>query len=184
MNRRQLVIGLALLGSAAWSAWVVSRDASDEVVQATTRASGGAHGTEAPRTAGVAPSLALSAPPSAAGAAALEFAARPVAPEHPRNLFGEYSYEPPKPKVAAPPPEPPQAPPLPMQYMGRLVVDGRTTYLLGDNRTSLRLALGEATGAYRLVDADDQNLWFLHGPTGQRVSVRIPPIKAQASHQP
>lgn len=173
MNRRKLILGVGLLGSLAWSAWLftgVGNDENAEIVQAAVRPPG-APGRP---TAG-APVVALGSPASALTSD--EPVRRPGPPARPRNLFGEYSFEPPKPK--APPPERPHAPALPFSYSGRLVIDGQTTYLLARGDAPLmNLVVGASAGDFQLVGADAQQLVFLHGPTGDRVPLRFATAKA------
>jgi hypothetical protein len=176
VNRRHAVLGAALAIALGWSAWALTDDGA-EVVGATARAPARA-GADGPRQlAALAPSLPNGTAPPAVTPPDddLELASRPAPPRHLRNLFGEYSYEAPKPKVEAPPAETPHAPPLPLTYAGRLVVDGQTSYLFndGDNGTVV-LALGADAGPFKLVEANGGQLVFLHGPTGDRVQVSIP----------
>jgi hypothetical protein len=172
MTRRSLLLAAGLLVSLAWSAWLLVQGGDDGVVQATARA---ASRTSLPREAGATRlALANPAPARPAPLAELDADERPAPPQHARNLFAEYSYEPPKPKAVAPPPEPPHAPPLPWTYAGRLEIDGRTSYLLDAPGKTLALAVGEADADFQLLEASGQQLTFLHGPTGLRVPLTIP----------
>jgi hypothetical protein len=169
-HARSWVLGAALLGSLAWSFWLPGQDDATgaDVVQAVP------HRENVGRTA-LAP--APEAPPGGgATPAALDAApegldARPAAPARARNLFAEYSFEPPRPKALPTAPEAPQAPQLPFRYAGRLVIGGVATYLLIRGEDTVSLALGEQANEFQLVAATPQLLTFLHGPTGQRVSL-------------
>jgi hypothetical protein len=166
VNRRGVVLGLALLASVAWSAWTLTAG-PDDVVQATVRPR-----ATAVRVAGhTDPRSKASANAPAEPAFALPLAQRPTAPKAPRNLFGAYSYEAPRPPPVALVPEPPRPPPLPFVFSGRLIVDGRATYLLLQGNKPISAMLGEDIGEFRLVEAAPERLVFLHGPTGQRVAL-------------
>lgn len=128
----------------------------------------GNHRSEQPRT-GLSPSVthdAISAP-------SLGWSVRPQAPTKPHNAFGAYTYAPPRPAPVAVAPEPPHAPPLPFAYTGRLVVDGRATYLLLQSGTPISVTVGADVGEFKLVEAGPDRLVFLHGPTGQQVAMSL-----------
>ncbi len=179
MNRRNLVLGVALLVTLGLSAWTLVAPQPDDVVQARAQPAAEARspakappgrlgpashaGESESRYAAVLPSAAL----------ALELPQRPQAPAQPHNLFGAYSYQPPPPKVVAAPPPPPQAPPLPYRFAGRLLVDGTATYFLMKGDEPVGVTLGAKIGDFQLVQADPRQLIFEHGPTGQRVTISI-----------
>jgi len=168
VNRRGLLLGLALLVSVAWSAWTLTTS-QDDTVQAIVRP-----GSEAGRAAARVDSRKI----APAGApeeltTALELPQRPIAPKQQRNLFGAYSYEVPHSRPLAVAPEPPHAPPLPFVFTGRLLVDGRATYFLLQGNAPISATLGSDVGEFKLVEAAPERLVFLHGPTGQRVAMSI-----------
>ncbi|HYA58886.1 MAG TPA: hypothetical protein VED85_00875 [Burkholderiaceae bacterium] len=171
MKRRAFVLGLGLLGSLVWSAWVLITP-KEEVVEATARSA----------TARVAPSRpaaqdeshdARSAAPNSSPATRFELTQRPLAPPKPHNLFAAYTYEAPHRSPPPPPPEPPHAPPLPFGYAGRLVVDGRPIYLLLQAGAPISVTVGASVGEFKLIQAAPDQLVFLHGPTGQQVAMSL-----------
>lgn len=173
MNRRPLLLGLALAVAAAWSAWIVAGD-DGQVVAAAARPAKTATSATPRELASNAPTLPGTAARPAPGVdEQFQLERRPAAPSHPRNLFGQYSYEAPKPKLAPTPPEAPHAPPLPFTYVGRIVIGGQTTYLLNEGSEPRALVVGANAGEFKLVQADPQRLTFLHEPTGQRVSLSL-----------
>jgi len=170
MNRRTLILGLGLLASVAWSAWTLTSDgdSADTVQPVLRRPQASVKGSEqasatpavlATGTAAISPALAL--PDRAPGAA------KGI------NAFGAYNYQP------APVPHPaalaaaPHAPPLPFVFTGRLIIDGRTRYLFLQADNPLEVSLGANLGDFTLVEASADQLIFLHGPTGDRVTVAI-----------
>lgn len=192
MTRRNLVLGLSLLVSLAWSAWLLVADdgADTGVVQAVARhdaapVAPAASSRDAAREVdrGIAAARREAGPVAMASLAPAPDGAdprgagrvldeRPAAPAHPRNLFAEYSYEAPRPKVVVVP-EKPHAPPLPFTYSGRLVIGATTTYLLMRGDTPVNLTVGADAGDFTLVEADPQRLVFVHEPTGERVALSL-----------
>ncbi len=190
MTTRRAILGALLLATLGWSAWLVfGADGADDsgVVQAvahreasvtsapgpdTGPATEHSRATAAERRQAIAVASLAPREAGAAGHASAALETRPAPPAHPRNLFAEYNYEAPKPKVV-PVIEKPHAPPLPFAYSGRLIIDGSTTYLLLRGETPVNLIVGAEAGEFKLVDADTQRLIFLHGPTGERVALSI-----------
>lgn len=174
MNRRAALLGAALFGAVGWSAWaLVSSPAADVV--------------EPARRGGVALAPATTHPDAGTGSTgeaavpapdALRLIPRPTAPSHARNLFDAYSYRaaPAAAAVAAAPV--PHAPPLPFVYTGRLVIEGRATYLMLQGEAPVGITVGGAIGEFTLVDAAPDRLVFLHGPTGERVTMPIAAVAA------
>ncbi len=170
MNRRKLLLGLALLVSVAWSAWILTAN-QDDVVQATVRPGAAVRAVAHAATHAVSGKSANASAP-AEFALAFELPQRPIAPKQPGNLFGAYTYEAPRHQVAVAP-EAPHAPPLPFVFTGRLIVDGHATYLLLLGNVPISATLGSDIGEFKLVEADPAQLVFLHGPTGERVAMSI-----------
>ncbi|HYA66632.1 MAG TPA: hypothetical protein VEE84_08080, partial [Burkholderiaceae bacterium] len=149
MKRRALLLGAALAGSVAWSGWVLLAP-QDEVVQATIRST-----NAKPQAAPTARTRAGDNPrtgPAGATPGRFELTQRPQAPFHSRNLFAAYTYEPARQPQRAEAPEPPRAPPLPFTYAGRLIVDGRPTYLLLQAGAPIGVTVGADVGDFKLVD--------------------------------
>lgn len=164
------MLGLGLLGSLGWSAWILITP-GDEVVLATN------HGTRpqvgVPQGGPTPTRPDESAAHDVVSLQGLGLAGRPRAPVKTRNLFGAYSYEAPRRAQVAVAPEPPHAPPLPFAYTGQLVIDGRATYLLLQSGTPISVTVGADVGDFKLVQADADRLVFLHGPTGQQVAMSL-----------
>jgi hypothetical protein len=59
-------------------------------------------------------------------------------------------------------------------YTGRLDIEGRTTYLfLQHGDTPIGATVGTPIGEFTLVEISGPNLEFVHGPTGERVTMSI-----------
>ncbi len=159
MSRRQLVLGLALLLSLAWSAWTLTAPDADDGVALAVRPLAG-------KAERIGPSIA-----SAAGN--LTLPQRPQAPGKVKNLFGEYSYRPPAPPTPVAVAEAAHAPALPFVFTGRLIIDGETTYLLLQGAAPVQIKVGAAVSDFRLVEAAPERLVFVHEPTGERVAMSI-----------
>ena len=172
MKQRWLILGTALILSIAWSVWSLLADPREEIVQASIRPRAAAPGT-APRQATAQAPASATAPLQRSLASSLEPVSRPLAPAKPRNLFGAYSYEAPRPPPVAAAPEAPHAPPLPFSYTGRLLVDGRPTYLLLQAGAPISVTVGSDVGEFKLVEAAADRLVFLHSPTGQHVAMPL-----------
>jgi hypothetical protein len=175
MNRRNLILGSALLVTVGWSAWTLVAPPQEDVVQARVRTAPA--GTPAAlASAATATRAARSAAGEAAGTAvALELPQRPAAPAKEHNLFGAYSYQAPAPKLASVAPPPASAPALPFRFTGQLIVDGKATYLLLQGDEPVGVTVGANIGEFQLVQADSRQLVFQYGPTGQRVPMSIAP---------
>lgn len=78
------------------------------------------------------------------------------------------------PKVVAPPPGPPQAPPLPFQYMGRWLQEGQVSYFLQLNGRNLVLRVGDTVDqTYKLEQASAGTLSFVYLPLNQKQSMAV-----------
>jgi hypothetical protein len=174
MRRRNLILGAALLVTVAWSAWTLVAPAPEDVDVVQARVRSPAAGTASAASAGSgARPLRADAGEALAPPAPLQLPQRPAAPSNERNLFGAYSYQAPAPKLAAAAPAPVQAPPLPFRFTGQLIVDGKATYLLLQGDEPVGVTVGASVGEFQLVSADDRQLVFQYGPTGQRVPMSI-----------
>lgn len=171
MNRRNLVLGAMLAGALALSAWTLLTP-QDAVVEPVAR--------PAPGSDSKAIGIAGAAGPNASAAPSPRPAAQPTlagttqpAPAAAHNLFSAYSYKP-----APPPPVETatvvaHAPPLPFVYGGRLDVEGHTTYLLLRGDAPVRATVGTPIGDFTLVEVSAASMVFVHGPTGERVTMPI-----------
>jgi hypothetical protein len=160
LTRRNVVLGLLLLGTLAVSAWTLLDRSNDAVVEPVVR----------PARTSAAGAAVHGAPPPA-GTTELRLLQRPGAPAAPVDLFGAYSYQPPAATPGATPAQKPHAPPLPFTYTGHLEIDGQSTYLFLQADVPVGITVGSAIGDFTLVQAVGQTLVFLHGPTGERVSM-------------
>jgi hypothetical protein len=62
-------------------------------------------------------------------------------------------------------------------YIGRIIDGESTVYLLLAGEAPLRLAPGDRSGDYQLVEARAGEIVFLHVPTGQQVAIPAPSLK-------
>ena len=147
MNLRRSGIWIVLVATLAVSAWSLWSDGDTGVVAPVARG-------DRPPAAGKPPlgrrDQAGSRPAAAAPVA------RPPAP----------------PPVAAPAPVP-HAPGLPFAFAGRLIIGDQTTFLFLQSGASLEARVGSSVGDFQLVEASQDQLVFLHGPTGDRVPLSI-----------
>lgn len=84
--------------------------------------------------------------------------------------FSPHSWAPAAP-VAAPKPA---APPLPFVVTGRMEIDGQVSYLLMEGQRTHIAPVGTQLGGFRLAEASDDQLVFVHQATGIKVPLRIP----------
>jgi len=164
MNLRRSGIWIVLVATLAVSAWSLWSDGDTGVVAPVARG-------DRPPAAGKPPlgrrDQAGSRPAAAAPVA------RPPAPEHFGNLFVAYDYKPPAPPPVAAPAPVPHAPGLPFAFAGRLIIGDQTTFLFLQSGASLEARVGSSVGDFQLVEASQDQLVFLHGPTGDRVPLSI-----------
>jgi len=170
MKSRTVILALCLASSVGWSAWILITPQDDVVLATKPRVKSQAGVDRGERTQILPGALSSHDSTSAQGLGVME---RPSAPARFHNLFGAYTYEAPRPAPVAAAPEPPRAPPLPFAYTGRLVVDGRSTYLLLQSGIPISVTVGADVGEFKLVEAAADRLVFLHGPTGQQVAMSL-----------
>lgn len=98
-------------------------------------------------------------------------AENPASPEKVVDIFAPHTWQPPPPPmpVAGAPgvaPAPPQAPPLPFRFMGRIAEPGRApVFLLVQGERVLPVKVGERIGgAYRLEKFEGGQLYFRYQP--------------------
>jgi hypothetical protein len=77
------------------------------------------------------------------------------------------------PAASAPPPPPPLV--LPFSFAGRLVTPAGPSVLLNDGAMTRVLALGNMLGDFRFEQDSEQQLDFVHVPTGERVVLALQP---------
>jgi len=170
VKSRTVILALGLSASVGWSAWILITPQDDVVLATKPRMKSQAGADRSERTQTFPGPLSSH---DATSAQVLGVVARPPAPSRIHNLFGAYTYEAPRPAPVAMAPEPPHAPPLPFAYTGRLVVDGRATYLLLQSGVPISVTVGGDVGEFKLVEAAADRLVFLHGPTGQQVAMSL-----------
>lgn len=105
---------------------------------------------------------------------------RPREPEQDLgNVFASQSWAPPPappPKSAATPaaPLPPEAPPLPFHFLGRLVEDGDTAYFLQFNDRNLVMRVGDTVDqTYTLESSNGGTLTFAYLPLNKKQTLAV-----------
>lgn len=183
---KRMLIGAALLATlaAVWFAPDPDSDA-DRVSQPVARS-----GSRADAGAGAGSGAAESNPAQAkSGSAATGFDLRihkREAGDDMGNLFGAAeappaallaSKPPPKPKAKPgppPPPAAPQAPPLPFQYRGRWIDEGKVAFFLQFNERNLVLHEGDIVEqTWKLEQASAGQLTFVYLPLNQKQSLAV-----------
>jgi hypothetical protein len=66
--------------------------------------------------------------------------------------------------------------PLPFQYLGRMVDDGRLSVFLTRGDDTFTVHQGETLEQYRVDKVADASISFTHVPTGARKVLSIPPL--------
>lgn len=94
------------------------------------------------------------------------------------NLFANTNWAPPPPPEPAkpikpPPPPPPSAPPLPFQYLGRWVEDGKVHFFLQMQDRNLSVQVGEEIGQYKFESAQGGQLRFIYLPLQQAQTLAV-----------
>ena len=83
------------------------------------------------------------------------------------------------------PPPPPQAPPLPFAYLGRMVDDGQTTVFLVRQDRNYIVRLGDTLdGAYRVDSIEEHKLVLTYLPLGAEQTLPFGATPAPASAAP
>lgn len=173
MKRRTALLGAALIATLALSAWALYADGPDGLVAPVLRSPPVAQASAAGAGTAVEPGhggTGIAGVSAATPAATM--APRAAPPEHARNLFGAFTYQPPR-RTESAVVAPPRAPALPFAFAGRLIVDGASTFLLLQGETPVPMTLGAEIGDFKLVAIEPSRLVFLHGPTGERVPLAI-----------
>jgi hypothetical protein len=88
------------------------------------------------------------------------------------NLFANTNWTPPPPPAPVkiekpPPPAPPSAPPLPFQFLGRWIEDGKVHFFLQMHDRNLSVQVGEEIGPYKFDSAQGGQLRFIYLPLQQ-----------------
>lgn len=94
----------------------------------------------------------------------------------PRSLFDVVAWEPPAPKVTAPPAPPPKPapPPFPYAYMGGLSEDGvRTAFFMKGERVLPVKAGDVVDAAFRVDEMNDKQMTVTYLPLNETLSVPL-----------
>lgn len=169
-TRKRVAMLIVAVGSVLLVQRVVALSGDDTPVPAKPERERAA--AEAPRATASTPArvqldrlaLRAAAPASAASAA-----------EH-RGLFDIVAWQPPAPKVTAPPPPPPKpaAPPFPYPYMGGLSDDGvRTSFFMKGERVLPVKAGDVVDAAYRVDDMNDKQMTLTYLPLNETMTVAL-----------
>lgn len=165
INRRNMVLGLALAVTLALVVWVDSQEKEQDSGVELARAD-----RTAPRSVAPANMVATDTPPSALDWQLL--AGRKSDAEKPgSDLFKSHRwYVPPPPKPAGPPPPPPKpvAPPVPFAYLGKMEDTPQgTMMILSFNNKVYTAAIGETLDKTWRLDGEDANsVRFTYVPLG------------------
>lgn len=165
MNRRSMLLSIALIAAIAASVWSIATPEGDAMDTATP------HRPPPITLAQDSPREPQQVSQPASNTAGSNLVAEPGANGRGRQLnparddiFAAYSWEPPKPEVT-PIKEPPRAPPVPFVFAGRLQADGPPAYILAEGARMHVVAVGEQVGDFKLQQASSGALEFLHVPS-------------------
>ncbi|MBI3230490.1 MAG: hypothetical protein HYZ45_10020 [Burkholderiales bacterium] len=94
------------------------------------------------------------------------------------NLFANTNWQPPPPPpppkaTKPPPPPPPSAPPLPFQYLGRWIEDGKVHYFLQYRERSLNVEVGAQIDQYKFDSAQHGQLRFIYLPLKEVQTIAV-----------
>jgi len=179
MNRRSMLLWGSLIASVAASIWAISSPADDGIETSARSAPSPlaladdstqpdrARTPSAARSDAAAPTAPDLQAPSAAAPGTRQVS------EVRDDIFAAYSWEPPKPAVAAVK-EPPRAPPVPFTFAGRLEAQGTPSYILAEGARMHVVAVGDKVGEFRLQQAESNALVFTHVPTNLPSTLAIP----------
>lgn len=171
-SRKRMAMLIVAVGSVLLVQRVVALSADDAAEPVTAKPARERATPDAPRAAASGPARVqldrlaqrVAAPASAASAA-----------EH-GGLFDIVAWQPPAPKVTAPPPPPPKptAPPFPYPYMGGLSDDGvRTSFFMKGERVLAVKAGDVVDAAYRVDDMNDKQMTLTYLPLNEPMTVAL-----------
>lgn len=126
-------------------------------------------------------------PADAVLAVQLDLLERRAAPAPAGDPFGARSWEPEQPAVKRYVPPPPQAPPLPFTYLGKMVDDGKTTVFLTKEDRNYLVRVGETLdGTYRVESIAEEGLVLTYLPLRQvqTLAFGTAPVPVLASAKP
>jgi hypothetical protein len=167
---RRWVLAAALVATVAAAGWVGGKPDGDGVAAAT----GAGERTQQAQP----PERPRAAPRAGADGALidLEKLGQRFAPGKGGEMFPSRSWQPPPPPPAAArgKPEPPQAPPLPFRFFGRLVQDGKTVVFLDRQDEIYAAKVGDTiAGAYRVEEINGTEVVLTYLPLKQRQTLPI-----------
>ena len=102
------------------------------------------------------------------------------------ELFGPHSWQPPAPRAAATAPRVPTAPPMPYQFAGKLLQDGRLQVFLSKGDAVVAIQEGDTLdGGYRVESIGETQVTLIYLPLKQKQSIVVsswlPPAAAGTS---
>ncbi|OGG57069.1 MAG: hypothetical protein A3F84_04550 [Candidatus Handelsmanbacteria bacterium RIFCSPLOWO2_12_FULL_64_10] len=102
------------------------------------------------------------------------------------ELFGPHSWQPPAPRAAATAPRVPTAPPMPYQFAGKLLQDGRLQVFLAKGESVVAIQEGDTLdGGYRVESIGETQVTLIYLPLKQKQSIVVsswlPPAAAGTS---
>lgn len=167
---RRRVLWAALAATLAASVWAIMTPVDEAAVAVDPSMPRQRSSTNAPVRVASLQNPDRAALPTEQGSGA-EFAVLP------RQLRTDAAADPFGPRSWAPtaPAEAPRvvAPPLPFVLAGRMEIDGQVSYLLMEGPRTHIAPVGSHLGAFTLAEAGDEQLVFVHEPTGIKVPLRF-----------
>ena len=165
-TNRGWFLAAALAGSVAAAGWVGGQEEDARPARKPAVAD-----SDAQRPAAQEPPAAVDPEP---GAIDLEKLERRAFAVDSGDLFPTRSWQPPPPPPEKRPPPKPQAPPLPFQFFGRYIEDGRTTVFLSQqDRTIVAKAGDTIDGAYRVDEINAAAVVLTYLPLKQKQTLPI-----------
>jgi hypothetical protein len=163
MMLRHVLLAAALAATLA-AVWLSGKEGAGDVDSAAVVAAAPRRAVAAPKTAPQAlAALAEPAPRFVAGGP---------------DLFPPQSWHPPPtptPVVVAPPPLPPQAPPLPFKYVGRWDAGEGVSIFLAQGDRVVSVRVGENLAQWHLDSVDASGMNFTYLPLQQQRQLRFGP---------
>lgn len=90
------------------------------------------------------------------------------------NAFEPRSWIPPAPRIKAPPPAPPQAPPLPYTYIGKMLEDGKVVVFLTNGQRNYTVRSGDKLDdIYQVDDIKPTTMLLTYLPLNLQQSLLI-----------
>jgi hypothetical protein len=165
-KNRRWFLAAALAGTVAAAGWVGGQEEDTRPARRPAAADSPAQRPAVPES----PAAGSPEP----GAIDLEKLGKRVFTVDSGDLFPTRSWQPPPPPPEKRPPPTPQAPPLPFQFFGRYIEDGRTTVFLSQqDRTIVAQAGDTIDGAYRVDEITAAAVVLTYLPLKQKQTLPI-----------